>query len=156
MSYPSERTRLMSSFRGRMQLAAMDAAEMAPPDPWAGCDQLRGHVHKGYETLSSEQCLEALGKPERTNDTFCNLVRAMEARGWEHRRVVVGGRQARGFRRPIQGPGDTGTDPNRPGLYMTYLASVRRQAEAEGREIPDIDDEQYWRDRAHWHEQEKS
>jgi hypothetical protein len=84
----------------------------------------------------------------------------MEARGWEHRRVVVDGKQARGFRRPIQGPGDTvtrseiETDPNRPGLYMTYLATVRRQAEAEGREIPDIDDEKYWRERERW--QEKS
>lgn len=110
----SERTRLMVTFRGRLRLEEMDAAEASKNsvlnDAWfAPTSQLRGPVkRRGREYITSQRCLDALAVPqdEREVGAFRRLTQLMRAHGWEPVRINPDGvdvtKQARGYRRKTE------------------------------------------------------
>jgi hypothetical protein len=108
------RAALMSSFRGRMLLAAEAAAadEAAEKnsllnDPWyAPTSRLHGRVDwDDWEYITSQQCLDALEVPmhAREGALFRRLTKVMREHGWEPIRIKInsGGitERVRGYRR---------------------------------------------------------
>jgi hypothetical protein len=108
------KTQRMSSFRGRMQMAADAAAtdEAANNnDPWlAPTGRLQGRVDwDGHEYIPSQDCLDALKVPlhARNGAVFRKLTRLMRTHGWEPIRIKLNGidgggvtERVRGYRRP--------------------------------------------------------
>src|SRR5215472_11626490 len=91
---------LMSSWRGRMQLAEQElAANDAPPkgwpeaDPWfAPTSRLKGKVDwDGVETIQTQQICDALEIPTsaRRASLFRRLNKVMSAHGWRPIRVKL-------------------------------------------------------------------
>jgi len=98
----STKAHLMCSFRGRLQLADMEAAaEKAAQknsllnDSWyAPTSRLKGRVDwDGREYITSQQCLDALEVPmhARNGALFRRLTRLMRAHNWEPIRIKRGG-----------------------------------------------------------------
>ena len=96
------KTQLMTSFRGRIQLASeAAAAEEASKknsllnDPWyAPTSRLKGRVDwDGWEYITSQQCLDALEVPAhaRNGPLFRRLTKLMREHGWEPIRIKLNG-----------------------------------------------------------------
>jgi hypothetical protein len=106
------KTQLMTSFRGRMQLAAEAAgAEEADKknslDPWFGpTSRLNGRVDwDGREYITSQQCLDALEVPMHVRDgaLFRRLTKVMRKHGWEPIRIKVNGVDGGGVTERVRG-----------------------------------------------------
>lgn len=101
----------MTTFRGRLQLAAEEAEKRSPllGDPWVETvSSLRGrHDRDGYERLSTQQIFDALGVPlHRRNGAVCQrLTQLMQAHGWRQIRLNPDGgaitARCRGYERPV-------------------------------------------------------
>src|SRR5262249_16222257 len=90
----STKARLMSSFRGRMLVAAETAAaeevdknDVLLNDPWyAPTSRLKGRVDwDGWEYITSQQIMDALEVPmhARRGGLFRRLTKLMREHGWE-------------------------------------------------------------------------
>jgi hypothetical protein len=87
----------MTTFRGRMQLAAEAAAKEAEnrspllDDPWlTPVSRLRGRIdHDGIERITTQECLDVLAVPlhARNHAVFFRLNQLMQAHGWEPTRI---------------------------------------------------------------------
>src|SRR4029077_447155 len=111
------KAQLMTSFRGRLLLAAeAAAAEKAAKDnplisdPWfAPTSRLKGRVDwDSYEYITSQECLDALEVPMHARNVglFRRLTRLLRAHNWEPIRIKRGGvdgsavpDRTRGYRR---------------------------------------------------------
>ena len=111
---PLRTAKLMSSFRGRMLLAAEAAAaeEAAKEnslsnDPWyAPTSRLHGRVDwDGWEYITSQQCLDALEVPmhAREGALFRRLTKVMRAHGWEPIRIRLNGVDGGGVTERVRG-----------------------------------------------------
>jgi hypothetical protein len=114
---PLRTAKLMSSFKGRMQMAAeAAAAEKAAKDdplindPWcAPISRLKGQIDwAGWEYIQTQQIMDALEVPmhARNGTVFRRLTKLMRRHGWEPTRIKLNGveggaitERVRGYRR---------------------------------------------------------
>jgi hypothetical protein len=105
--YPSDKARLMLTFRGRMQLAREAAEAAAPVDPWqAVTSRLKGEARQdGFEYITTAQCLDELKVAlHARNTTVCQrLNHLMKESGWQACRIPLGTTDARlrGYKRQV-------------------------------------------------------
>ena len=108
------KAQLMCSFRGRMQLAAEEAAaeEAAKNnpllnDPWyPPTSRLHGRVDwDGREYITSQQCLDALEVPMQARDgaVFRRLTKLMREHGWQPIRIKLNGVDGGGVTERVRG-----------------------------------------------------
>jgi hypothetical protein len=104
----------MTSFKGRLQLAAEAAAaeEAAKNNPllkdlwYAPTSRLKGRVDwDGHEYITSQQCLDALEVPIHARDgaLFRRLTKLMREHGWQPIRIKLNGVDGSGVTERVRG-----------------------------------------------------
>ena len=110
----SSKAQLMTSFRGRLLLAAKTAAAEDPAnnnsllsDPWyAPTSRLKGRVDwDGCEYITSQHCLDALEVPmhARSGAVFRRLTAILRNHGWEPIRIKLNGVDGGGVTERVRG-----------------------------------------------------